>query len=126
MTRGISKGRNYWIWMTDQYRASGLNQRDFARRKGISIWTLKEWIARLKREAGSGDDSEPESLDDILVAAAKKHGFLKTGRVTEALGITRERAREYLQWLVEEGRLRVKGSYRWTKYLPADGGSGPG
>lgn len=117
MARGISKGRAYWVWMIDQYKASGLSQRAFAKERGISIWTLKEWIARLKRES---DDDATEGLDQVLVAAARKHGFLKTGQVVEALGITRERAREYLQWLVDEGRLRVEGSYRWTKYLPID------
>jgi uncharacterized Zn finger protein len=64
------------------------------------------------------DPIAAESLDDLLVAAAHQHGSLTSGFVANALGIDPREARQYLKWLVEEGRLAVVGRARGTKYLP--------
>lgn len=64
------------------------------------------------------DPIAAESLDDLLVAAAHQHGALTSGFVAKALGIDPREARQYLKWLVDEGRLAVVGRARGTKYLP--------
>ncbi len=61
-----------------------------------------------------------QRLDDLLVAAAKKHGYLQTTPVAEALGIRRLKALKYLKWLVEEGRLAVVGEYKRRRYVPVE------
>ncbi|MFT7580105.1 MAG: putative Zn finger protein [Myxococcota bacterium] len=75
-------------------------------------------------EGGNAEASpkptDTESLDEVLIAAAHQHGQLTSGFVAEALGCSSREARQYLQWLVEEGRLSVVGRARGTKYLPVD------
>jgi uncharacterized Zn finger protein len=61
---------------------------------------------------------EDESLDDMIVEAARKRGALTTQFVAEALDIEQKDAREYLQYLVSQGRLVVSGKGRGTRYLP--------
>jgi uncharacterized Zn finger protein len=61
------------------------------------------------------------SLDEVLVAAAHQHGSLTTKFVAEALSVGSGEARRYLQWLVEEGRLRMEGKGRGTRYVPMAG-----
>ncbi len=62
---------------------------------------------------------QPESLDDTIIQAAGQHGQLTTGFVAQALGVSTREAREYLQFLVAQGKLRVIGKARGTRYLPA-------
>lgn len=71
-------------------------------------------------EMQAPDPMAAQSLDDILVAAAHQHGSLSSGFVANALGIEPREARQYLKWLVEEGRLLVRGRARGTKYYPID------
>ena len=131
MARGVTEGRDYWTTTITDYHRSGLSQTIFAKRNGISVWTLKAWIARLKQEgmgqskqvsepAKSGEASKSVSrrMDEILVGAAKKHGSVTTGQVAKALQVPAFRARMYLRWLVEEGRLAVEGEKRRTRYVP--------
>lgn len=66
------------------------------------------------------DPTETLALDDLLVAAAHQHGYLTTGFVADALGIPATQARKYLQWLVDEGRLRQTGRARGSRYLPGE------
>lgn len=61
---------------------------------------------------------EAEPLDELLIAAARRQGQLTTGMVAQALGVSPREAREYLQFLVGAGRLRVVGKARGTRYLP--------
>ena len=71
-------------------------------------------------EEESTDAPDPfESMDlgDLLVAAAHQHGTLSSGFVAEALDVTVQQARRYLQWLVQEGRLDVRGRARATRYV---------
>ncbi len=82
-------------------------------------------VAEIVEQASSADTPlmssetpDTEKLDEILVAAAHQHGELTTTFVSEAMGVSRQKARKYLQWLVEEGRLTVSGKARGTKYLP--------
>ena len=63
---------------------------------------------------------EAEPLDELLIAAAKRQGQLTTGMVSQALGVSPREAREYLQYLVSTGRLKVVGRARGTRYLPLD------
>lgn len=63
---------------------------------------------------------EAEPLDDLLIAAAKRQGQLTTGMVSQALGVSAREAREYLQYLVSTGKLKVVGKARGTRYLPLE------
>ncbi|MFO0746618.1 MAG: hypothetical protein U1F43_13250 [Myxococcota bacterium] len=62
----------------------------------------------------------PESLDEMVIAAARKKGQLTTGFVAKALGLSAREARELLQELVTAGRLKVIGKARGTRYLPPE------
>lgn len=66
---------------------------------------------------------EDESLDDMIVSAASQRGSLTTQFVAEALDVHQKDAREYLQYLVSQGRLMVSGKGRGTRYLPVAEGS---
>lgn len=70
------------------------------------------------------DEVEPlpqlESLDDLVIAAARKKGQLTSGFVAKALGLSAREARELLQELVAAGRLKVIGKARGTRYLPPE------
>ncbi len=124
MPRGQTEGEDYWRGLIEAWEASGLPQTKFAKQRGVSVWTLRAWVARLK--AGEAEpiedtsDADGESLDDILVAAATEHGELSAAQVAEAMGITTRKARQYLRWLVEEGRLKTVGRTKATRYLLAD------
>lgn len=61
---------------------------------------------------------ESEPLDDLLISAARQQGQLTTGMVAQALGVSAKEAREYLQYLVTTGKLKVVGKARGTRYLP--------
>lgn len=87
-----------------------------ARRRMDAIHDRAESDAVEMQEAP--DPIAAESLDDLLVAAAHQHGSLTSGFVAKALGIDPREARQYLKWLVDEGRLAVIGRARGTKYLP--------
>jgi response regulator of citrate/malate metabolism len=99
--------------MVATFEASGLTQVAFAKKRRISKWTLREWIIRLKEEEGKAAPapaSDPiDRLDHILLDAARRRGGLTTGEVAKALGLTRVKARKYLLWLVDEGRLVRRG-----------------
>ena len=120
MVRGVSLGRKHWKEMADKLDKSGLSQTAFAEQEGISVWTLRAWLSRFADEAKEqgAAGTTAEGLDDVLVAAASKHGHLTSRQVALALKIPQERAQEYLRWLVEEGRLRERGSRHATLYLP--------
>ncbi len=66
------------------------------------------------------DPNAAPSLDDMLIDAARARGELTSAFVADALGVNQRDARKYLQWLVEEGRLRITGRARGTRYLPVD------
>lgn len=116
MPKGQSRGREFWLRAIDEYGRSGLSQRAYSRKRGLSVWTLKMWISRFKKERSA----EAGTLDHVLVEAAALHGWLTSSQVAKAMQIPQLRAREYLRWLVEEGRLRVKGRARSTRYFPVD------
>lgn len=63
---------------------------------------------------------EPEPLDEVIVKAAYNNGFLTTSMVAQALGVAAKEARDYLQYLVTQGRLKVIGRARGTRYVPPD------
>lgn len=62
--------------------------------------------------------AEAEPLDEVLMAAALRQGQLTTTMVAQALGVSAREAREYLQFLVSAGRLKIIGKARGTKYVP--------
>ncbi len=132
-TKGAAKDRKQpeklepadWERLVTEWEASGQSHGEFADKKDLSVWTLRKWIKRLRgdgededRKDGEADGEREPGLDDVLVAAAKKHGALTTGQVSDALGVPANTARRYLQWLVEEKRLAVKGEKRGTRYVP--------
>lgn len=125
MPRGQTEGEDYWRELIAAWEASGLPQTKFAKQQDVSVWTLRAWVARLKASEAEPiedtSDAEGESLDDLLVAAAEQHGELSAAQVADAIGVTTRKARQYLRWLVEEGRLKTVGRTKATRYLPGDG-----
>lgn len=59
-------------------------------------------------------------LDDILVAVAKRQGEVTSRQVAEATGVPIVKARQWLNWLVAEGRLKKVGRTKVTRFLPID------
>jgi transposase-like protein len=43
-------GREFWVATVDELERSELTQEGFARRRGISVATLRSWIYKLRRE----------------------------------------------------------------------------
>ena len=66
--------------------------------------------------------SQTRSLEEILMEVAHEQGHITSAGVADALGVPVREARRHLQWLVDEGRLRVTGRTRGTRYIPTDGG----
>jgi hypothetical protein len=52
------------------------------------------------------------------MAAAIRQGHLTTTTVAQALGVTVREAREFLQFLVNAGKLAIVGRARGTRYVP--------
>jgi len=69
---------------------------------------LRQWPAR------DHSDEAPEWLDDILVAPAKVLGSLSISQVANAAGVTWRTARQWLDRLVEGGR--IEGSTSKKRY----------
>jgi len=92
---------------------------DFMDGKGIDSDKPTQEIPQMATPSDSSP-SEEAGLDELLVHAALKRGELKPRFVAEALGITADQALQYLDWLVEDGRLRVMVEGDDTRYLPAE------
>ena len=56
--------RQAWIC---RYRASGLAQEEFARRQGLSVGTLRNWLYRFENGASSPQAPEPIRLQEVRV-----------------------------------------------------------
>jgi len=52
--RKRKRSRAEWESLVREWRAGGLTQREFARRKGIAITTFSWWSCRLRREGKGG------------------------------------------------------------------------
>lgn len=59
-------------------------------------------------------------IDEVLVEAAHRHGQLTTRQVATAAGVSPATARQWLNWLVEEGRLLAIGNRSSRIYAPAE------
>ena len=44
--------RRYWVRVLGDWKSSGLTQVEFARKRGVSVQTLRWWKSRLSQEAG--------------------------------------------------------------------------
>lgn len=88
---------------------------------GTTMWTPTNsvaWVKRVRLEgAGAVSTEMPETLDDILVAAAELHGGLSITQVAKATGVSRTLARKWLGWLEEEGRLVKVGRVATQRYV---------
>jgi hypothetical protein len=56
----------------NEYRASGLNQREYCQRSGVKVWTLRYWLKRLRADAvperGRGREFVEVRLEDCSEA----------------------------------------------------------
>ena len=52
--RRIRRSESEWFRLVKEFEASGLGQRIFCRRAGISLGSLQRWRKRLPKEAGVG------------------------------------------------------------------------
>ncbi len=42
-----------WVRVAEEYEASGLTQREFAERRGMTLSTLQSWVYRRRRQEGA-------------------------------------------------------------------------
>ena len=98
-------------------------QSKFASERGVDVNTFRYWLRKV-RDEGKGRSKTgldvsyvPEKLDDILVAAARKNGAVTSRQVASAFGVKIDKARRWLGWLVNEGRLNRVGSTKSTRFI---------
>lgn len=58
-----------WVRVAEEYEASGLTQRDFAERRGLTLSTLQSWVYRRRRQQGA-PLAQPVRLLPVQVTTA--------------------------------------------------------
>ena len=58
-----------WVRVAEEYEASGLTQREFAERRGLTLSTLQSWVYRRRRQEGA-PVVQPVRLLPVQVTAA--------------------------------------------------------
>jgi hypothetical protein len=58
-----------WVRVAEEYEASGLTQREFAERRGMTLSTLQSWVYRRRRQERA-PEVEPVRLLPVEVRAA--------------------------------------------------------
>jgi hypothetical protein len=58
-----------WVRVAEEYEASGLTQREFAERRGLTLSTLQSWVYRRRRQEGA-PVAQPVRLLPVQVTAA--------------------------------------------------------
>jgi len=58
-----------WVRVAEEYEASGLTQREFAQRRGMTLSTLQSWVYRRRRQEGA-PVAQPVRLLPVQVTAA--------------------------------------------------------
>jgi hypothetical protein len=58
-----------WVRVAEEYEASGLTQREFAERRGMTLSTLQSWVYRRRRQE-SAPMVQPVRLLPVQVTAA--------------------------------------------------------
>ena len=106
-----------WREIAEAFFQSGKTQSDYADAVGVSVWTLRYWLSKLKDEFYENAGAD-ENLGDLLIKAAERHGGLTSRQVADALYVPMKRARKYLGWLVEEGALEVRGDKHGRYFVP--------
>jgi hypothetical protein len=98
-----ARTRAEWEALVAEWRASGVNQQAFAKRKGIATTTLSWWSCRLRRETADAPALLPVRVVDAGGASADfvvrlpgrrgSHGAraLRRGRAAPASGLARGR-----------------------------------
>jgi transposase len=57
-----------WVRVAEEYEASGLTQREFAERRGLTLSTLQSWVYRRRRQEGA-PVAQPVRLLPVQVTA---------------------------------------------------------
>uniref|UniRef100_UPI00286B4FE3 IS66 family insertion sequence element accessory protein TnpA n=1 Tax=Archangium sp. TaxID=1872627 RepID=UPI00286B4FE3 len=58
-----------WVRVAEEYEASGLTQREFAERRGLTLSTLQSWVYRRRRQEGA-PVAQPVRLLPVQVTGA--------------------------------------------------------
>ena len=58
-----------WVRVAEEYEASGLTQREFAERRGLTLSTLQSWVYRRRRQEGA-PVAQPVRLLPVQVTTA--------------------------------------------------------
>jgi len=74
-----------WVRVAEEYEASGLTQREFAERRGITLSTLQSWVYRRRRQEGA-PLAQPVRLLPVQVTAAPVMSGSSTLEVLTASG----------------------------------------
>lgn len=51
---GVRRSRRFWLKTVQEWRSSGLTQREFAKSKGVAMSTLSRWARNLLDEFATG------------------------------------------------------------------------
>jgi hypothetical protein len=64
-------GEHEWNRLLDEYEKSGLTQKAFARREGLSVHTLVAWIGRRrKKSVAVGEPNKPVRFRELSLPSA--------------------------------------------------------
>jgi transposase len=58
-----------WVRVAEEYEESGLTQREFAQRRGMTLSTLQSWVYRRRRQEGAAV-AQPVRLLPVQVTMA--------------------------------------------------------
>ena len=79
--------RSEWTAIVGQWRASGLSQKAFARRRGLAAGTLSWWSRELRLR--SSDDPAPEFVAVEVASGSASSGTVESGSTDRVAGVIR-------------------------------------
>ena len=62
----VQRRRERWQELLRRWRASGLSQAEFCRRRGVPVWKLAWWKRRLREEPNAQGPGEPAGKGQVV------------------------------------------------------------
>jgi len=78
------KGRDFWKKLVAEYKRSGETQESFARKRRITVWSLRRWLYKFRREQNGVAKSDGKGFRFVEV----KTDAVANGRISFHLGST--------------------------------------
>src|SRR5512134_1639056 len=74
------RGREYWYPLVEEYEASGQSQTAFAKRRAVSVGTLRHWITRYRSErAGLDREAAGSAVARLVEVSVRASSGAGTG-----------------------------------------------